>query len=82
MPNIISRLQVTKKDSNEKEFIPIGAYSDNVIISDNNRKFSLTQLYDYLKTFFNKRMFLWYDYKLPDDSSKIIEFYQIDNNND
>ena len=28
MPNIISRLQVTKKDSNEKEFIPIGAYSD------------------------------------------------------
>lgn len=82
MPNIISKLQVTKKDSNEKEFIPIGAYSDNVIISDSNRKFSLTQLYDYLKTFFNKRMFSWYDYKLPDDSSKIIEFYQIDNNND
>ena len=83
MPNIISKLQVTKKNNNtySKEFIPIGAYSDNVIISDNNEKFSLTQLYNYLKNFFNNKMFSWYGYNLPNDSSKIIDFYQIIDNN-
>lgn len=32
----------------------IGVSSDNVVIQDDSNKFSLTQLYNYLKNFFNK----------------------------
>ena len=88
MPNIISQLQVTKKNVNnnvttyEKERIPIGVYSNNIIISDNdttsNNIFSLTQLYEYLKNFFNREIFSWYGYELPLNNEKIINFYQIE----
>lgn len=85
MSNIISKLQVTttEKDNegqNIREFIPIGAYSDYVIISDGNSKFSLTSLYNYLKSFFNNKMFSWYGYNIPINNDQIIDFYQIEEN--
>jgi hypothetical protein len=61
--NIISQLQVTKKVENnnvvtlEKELLPIGANSNNIVIPDGNKKISLTQLYNYLKNFFNSKVF-------------------------
>lgn len=88
MPNIISQLEAKKitKDGNNIiidetiESIPIGVYSDNVIISDTNKKFSLTQLYNYLKSFFSQTMFSWYGKSLPANNDSIISFYQITEN--
>lgn len=87
MPNIISQLEAKKitKDGNNiidetTESIPIGVYSDNVIISDTNKKFSLTQLYNYLKSFFSQTMFSWYGESLPVNNNSIVSFYQITEN--
>ena len=87
MPNIISQLEAKKitKDENNNivdetiESIPIGVYSDNVVISDTNtnKKFSLTQLYNYLKSFFSQTMFSWYGESLPAGNNSIVSFYQI-----
>lgn len=82
--NIISQLQVTKKIENNnvvtwvKELLPIGAYSNNIVISDGDKKISLTQLYNYLKNFFNSRVFSWYGTNLPTNNDEIINFYQIE----
>lgn len=39
---------------NDNTSYDIGVSSDNVAIQDESNKFSLTQLYGYLKNFFNK----------------------------
>lgn len=88
MPNndnsIISKLQITKEVENnenlsqETETFPIGVYSENVIIKDNTKNFSLTQLYNHLKTFFNNGAFSWYGFSLPSNNTKIVDFYQIE----
>lgn len=75
MPNIISKLRVTKNKT--EETFPIGVYSEDVIISDGDKKFSLAQLYDYLKNFFSNRIFSWYGSSLPRNNDQIIDFYQI-----
>ena len=86
MSNILSKLLVTKETKNDnqeiqyqQDEIPIGVNSNNVIISDSNDNFSLTQLYTYLKTFFNSKMFVWYGNNIPDNDN-IIEYYQVINN--
>lgn len=82
--NIISKLQITKENENstQKEILPVGVYSENVIIKDDTenteKTFSLTQLYNYLKTFFNNGAFSWYGFSLPNNNTKIVDFYQIE----
>lgn len=89
--SVISKLRIIKKVNNKKEeeSFPIGVYSENVIISDSiqgsngesplNYKFSLTQLYNYLKNFFNNGAFSWYGSVLPNNNvGQIIDFYQIE----
>lgn len=84
MPNIISKLRIIKEKEiddtkiKEEETFPIGVYSENVIILDDEKVFSLAQLYNYLKNFFNNKIFSWYGSSLPtNNNDQIIDFYQI-----
>jgi hypothetical protein len=78
MGNMITKLQtITSEDDIENT--PIGVYSDNVIISDQNTKISLTQIYNYLKEFFQTKIFLWAGDSCPANNN-IISFYKIEDN--
>ena len=85
MSNIISKVKATKvtgQDTYESEIMDIGVNSDNVAISDSNNKFSLTQLYNYLKSFFNSQIFSWYGENIPNSiRNNLIDFYQIEEQN-
>ncbi len=86
MSNIISKIKATKvteQNTYESEIMDIGVNSDNVAILDSNNKFSLTQLYNYLKNFFNSQIFSWYGENTPPTSirNNLIDFYQIEEQN-
>lgn len=81
MGKMITKLQTITSEDNIKDIedIPIGVYSDNVIISDQDTKISLTQIYNYLKEFFQTKIFLWAGDSYPNNNN-IISFYKIEDN--
>ena len=64
MSKNISKIQYNGENANERIF-NLGATFDNVFLSDNNR-YTLKELYTYLKKYFNEGIFTMYSKKEPE----------------
>lgn len=68
--------QGTDANQNIEENFSIGIPFDRVYDNDNNN-FSLLNLVQILKTFFNRQAFMLYSQKKPTNNSKTMEWYAI-----
>lgn len=82
MANWINKI-LYKKDQVQDEVYDIGTTFDKVRLAETDT-FTLYKLYDFIKSFFKRPMFMLYSTLEPLEGSKIVQWYKIEitSNND
>lgn len=76
---VITKIQYRTTEGNQEKQYDIGVKSDNVFIEDNTNKYTLTNIFAYLKNFFTNGHFIIQSKNVPTNNNVVI-WNQIFNN--